>query len=679
MLPGMQRPAASSDLDAQVEGLYARLVVDDARARPDLHRLGPLVAGQPLPEALWAAAGVIACCVEFGDFRGHANWISRLVALYPHVLAAATPLQRLRLQAAWLCLHTLDHAQPDGDAVTRAAEQEVLKALRGGAPTGPDECMLLYKLLLEHHSMRNEAQSVDRIATLAQDLLQTADCSPVWHARWWMLMAHMHDYFGRAAQANDCLDRVRALARPPGWENCRYALANHDLEAALKEDDIPRADRAFREIEQLAPWARAGHVLRGLSAQARLLVRKGELQAALDRIELILSLCEDIEVPLRDRSGYLVLRAHALIALGRHEDARDQLVAVRAHQQGGQRAVLDAVTACAEAAAALERTPAEAGAQVRAAIERCAAAGYPRFLMPLPAHAARLAAAALDEGVEREFVVAAIRDRRLTPPDPTRADWPWRVQVEVLGELRIRRDGEPLHSSGKAQKKPLELLALLAAHGGEPLASQAVIDDLWPSDEAAAPRASFEMALTRLRKWLELPDAVVSGQGTVRLHPGLVWSDAGAFNELHRRLVQALRALRRAPGDPPSPEIGAIAERLFALYRDRLLGSDDTLSRLARTARERLALKFSGAVVDYGAHLEACGAWAEAAVLYERALAQDMFAEPVYRALIAVYLQLGERPQAVRTWRRCRDVLANLLGTPPSAQTLAVARRLEAD
>jgi DNA-binding SARP family transcriptional activator len=91
--------------------------------------------------------------------------------------------------------------------------------------------------------------------------------------------------------------------------------------------------------------------------------------------------------------------------------------------------------------------------------------------------------------VETEFVTRAIRNRRLAPTDPAREAWPWRLQLRVLGGLQVLRDGQPLSLGPKRPKKPLELLALLAAQGGRPLSHDAAIDTLWPDTEADAPKA----------------------------------------------------------------------------------------------------------------------------------------------------------------------------------------------
>src|SRR5579859_1413698 len=51
------------------------------------------------------------------------------------------------------------------------------------------------------------------------------------------------------------------------------------------------------------------------------------------------------------------------------------------------------------------------------------------------------------------------------------------VEVGLLGELRVRRDGEPVALPGSRLR---ELLALLALHAGRPVDAGTLVDALWP-------------------------------------------------------------------------------------------------------------------------------------------------------------------------------------------------------
>ncbi len=50
----------------------------------------------------------------------------------------------------------------------------------------------------------------------------------------------------------------------------------------------------------------------------------------------------------------------------------------------------------------------------------------------------------------------------------------------------------------------------------------------------------------------------------------------------------------------------------------------------------------------------------------------DVLAEPIYRALMRSQLARGERAEALRTFRRCSELLASVLSTTPTAETLAL-------
>ena len=60
------------------------------------------------------------------------------------------------------------------------------------------------------------------------------------------------------------------------------------------------------------------------------------------------------------------------------------------------------------------------------------------------------------------------------------ADWPWAFRVTTLGRFSLLRHGEPVTFSGKAQRRPLELLRVLIAHGGREVTEERVTEALWP-------------------------------------------------------------------------------------------------------------------------------------------------------------------------------------------------------
>jgi hypothetical protein len=330
---------------------------------------------------------------------------------------------------------------------------------------------------------------------------------------------------------------------------------------------------------------------RGLRAQVSLLLRRQDYRLALERTQLMLDLCEDHAVPERDRAGYLEQRAHVLAGLGRHAEAVALLESLRPTQVGGQRDVLEAIIAMARAVQALEAGDARAPGLALDAVRQAAPLQFHRFLMSFPGWASRIVAIGLDAGVEREFLARVVRERRLAPPTPGREDWPWTLHVEAFGGLRVRREGAPLGGqAGKAQKKPLELLALLAAQP-EGTESAELVDLLWPSLDADAPKASLDMSIMRLRKWLSVADAVRVADGRVALNPALVWTDVAAFDAACAAGdVQPALALYRGPLQPGEPLVAARRERLAAQLAALVLAAGQSLPAPAARALYARAL-----------------------------------------------------------------------------------------
>ncbi|HSF48581.1 MAG TPA: bacterial transcriptional activator domain-containing protein, partial [Burkholderiales bacterium] len=93
-------------------------------------------------------------------------------------------------------------------------------------------------------------------------------------------------------------------------------------------------------------------------------------------------------------------------------------------------------------------------------------------------------------------------------------------------------------------------------------------------------------------------------------------------------------------------------------------------------ARDRLRSKFLRTLTALGAFWEANQAWDQAQSLYERVLETDNVAEEVYRCLMRCYAQGGRPAEALRVYRRCRQMLSVVLGIAPSTETETLRRSI---
>ena len=310
-------------------------------------------------------------------------------------------------------------------------------------------------------------------------------------------------------------------------------------------------------------------------------------------------------------------------------------------------------------------------AALRTALAIGARRGYFSSLFWLPRMMERLCAFALERGIEADYVKRLIARRGLQAPAQDIAEWPWPLRVFTLGSFSLERNGEPIHFEGKVPKKPLEMLKALIAHGGREVSNETLCAALWPDAEADAADNAFGITLQRLRKLLGDEQAVNQHGGKLTLDSRRCWVDAWALQDVLERAEAMLRT-RHADSD-----LEAVAERIRELSRGAFLANEREQPWLL-PLRDRLKARVTRVVLSLGQGLEQAGK-AEAAIeLYRRALEQDNLAEELYRRVITCHAKLGQRAEAMATYRRCRELLSVVLGIQPSAETEQLFRALQA-
>ena len=272
---------------------------------------------------------------------------------------------------------------------------------------------------------------------------------------------------------------------------------------------------------------------------------------------------------------------------------------------------------------------------------------------------------ALSEGIEIEYAKKIIRAQRLKPPQRELIEWPWPVRIHLLGDFSIEIDGIRLVFSGKTPKKALILLKALASSKNGQWEIDRLGALLWPDAEGDAVRNAFHVTHLRLRKLLGRDDVVVLREGQVSLNPDLVWTDVNAFERLAEPCLDRLRT------DQNSEALEDTLNRTLSLYRGDLLKNDSDTPWLI-AARDRIKSKWLRCLKAFGSHFERQQNWDQAQSIYERLLEHDNVADEIYRRLMRCQIQAGRNAEALRTYRRCRQMLSNVLGITPSPKTHAL-------
>jgi DNA-binding SARP family transcriptional activator len=212
--------------------------------------------------------------------------------------------------------------------------------------------------------------------------------------------------------------------------------------------------------------------------------------------------------------------------------------------------------------------------------------------------------------------------------------------LALLGVFRVEREGCPDPVPPSAQR----VLAALAVRGAMPRIDIAGL--LWPDLPPARSLANLRMVLWRLRR--EAPDLLQQDGRLLRL--------VAAEVDLDEVRAWAQRSLS-IDGPCVAPPAGAACELLPGWGDDWLIEPREELRLMQLYALETCARRL----------LTACRL-GEAAGLALRALSLDPLRESANRLLIEVHVRDGNVPDALRQFRRYRELLQRELGARPSRE-----------
>lgn len=610
------------------------------------------------PERLLAAAAALNA--QFSGWRsyvGHSDWLQRFLAAWPARALISDVETGLRVdKSAILCFLT-HRSAPLPDLDRQQLVQRVLKVLaQPSVAVDPNVAVSASSTLVEWCNYTDDRALLAQLADVTPPWLTQPSLAGTALASWWisygwvsvrLVMGRSDLPEGEAAVAQGV-----ALAQACGAPDVAFYGLTNLVAAAASRHQLDQAEQRLQQLQAVAaertgaaqqPTQQATiHLL-----AARLLTLRGDASTALVRVNRALELARVSDFPISETWVYHLGQVQVLIALQRE----DQALAVVQQQatvfDGLRRDYLQALGFLAQLARAWRQGQPTQADQVQACVDLAARHGWTALGNHLPAVVAQLAAAALAQGVQREFVLAMVRQRRLAAPQPHLTDWPWPLRIQALGGFAVTAQDQPLDFGARPQKKPLDLLRLLVARGPAPLDTNTVLDALWPEAEGDRAKASLDMAVLRLRKLLGQDDAVRLEGGHLALNRRWVWVDAWAW----------------AAGQPvpyAGPLFGkAPPELAWAAQREALHGQ---FLRRCRTQ---------------GQALERLNQWSQALALYESALEQDVLEEALHAGVIRCHLALGEPAAAQRAFARCRAQLQAGLGVQPAKATRALLASLE--
>ena len=323
------------------------------------------------------------------------------------------------------------------------------------------------------------------------------------------------------------------------------------------------------------------------------------------------------------------------------------------------------------------RRPRSGMRALRQALEVGKPRNYLGHFLWLPESLSRLCSIALETGIETEYVSRLIHERALAIDAGTAAtlDWPWPIRVQSLGVFRVLKQGKPIAFSGKAQRRPFDLLKCIIAHGSRDIPEERITHSLWPRIDGDSAHRSFATTLHRLRKLLGDERAITLSESKVSLDGRYIWVDVWAFEQTLERLAQTLRQAGPTEGAANRETLDNLAAQIMRHYGGAFLGNEAEAS-WALPIRERLRHRYVRAIGDLRRHWQQTGQPERAIELLEHAIDIENTVEGLYRNLMTCYAELGPNGDALETYRRCEKVLKAHLNATPSAETTAIRDRL---
>ena len=267
----------------------------------------------------------------------------------------------------------------------------------------------------------------------------------------------------------------------------------------------------------------------------------------------------------------------------------------------------------------------------------------------------RLCSEALRAGIEVDYAQRLIFRRKLLPEDLHIENWPWHIRIYTLGSFRLVINGQSHSLAGKAQYKPLKLLKILVALGGQDVKEEKISELLWPDAEGDAAHSAFTTTLSRLRKLLG-DDSISVKSGRLSLNRLRCWVDVWVLEE-------QLEQLQIAGPDPV--ELRTLADKIVALYRGPFMSDEDGI--WVERFRQRLQSLFIRFILNCGRSLAVEHTDEGKAVrVAESSAAFDPCVEDYYRGLMASYSVMGQSAEALEAYSHCREILTHNFGIRPA-------------
>jgi DNA-binding SARP family transcriptional activator len=234
------------------------------------------------------------------------------------------------------------------------------------------------------------------------------------------------------------------------------------------------------------------------------------------------------------------------------------------------------------------------------------------------------------------------------------------LHLKTFGGLSVLVDDTPGRGTAQ-QRKPLALLALLAAAGRRGISRDKLIAYLWPEADMQHGRGLLKQACYALRRDLDAP-ALFLGTSELRLNPSVIASDVQGFET-------ALE--RREDADAAKLYAGCFLDGFY-------LSGADEFERWVEAERGRLQQRAGEALERLATGAAARGEYISAVAWWRRLAGLDPLNSRVALGLMSALVAAGDRAGALHVARAHEARLRDELDAAPDPAVVELTERLRA-
>jgi LuxR family maltose regulon positive regulatory protein len=241
-----------------------------------------------------------------------------------------------------------------------------------------------------------------------------------------------------------------------------------------------------------------------------------------------------------------------------------------------------------------------------------------------------------------------------------------RISIQALGKVQVLLNGKPI-SLSEWQTQSVRDMFFFFLHNQSAVTKEQLGEIFWPDiDEPAKLKLRFKNDIYRLRRAVS-QDIVVFENDKYSFNRSLDYEyDVDAF----------LTHLEQAHATQSLSERITHLQKAVELFRGPYLADID--ATWAWPEREHLDQTYLSSATELAELYLQQSKPAQTLEICQRILEYDSCFEQAYRLAMRAHANMGNRPEVVRQYQACKEILQEELDLPPSAETEMLYRQLTA-